>query len=386
MNPAPQSTPKVLIVAGEASGDLHASEVARAIQRAVPGVRLYGVGGDAMRRAGVDVIHDSSRLAVVGLFEVLTKIVSIWRLFRSLVRGFTADRPSLAILIDSPDFNLRVAKRLARLRVPVLYFIGPQVWAWRAGRLALMRRIVSRTAVVFPFEEAIYRDAEVPVSFVGHPLLDRIEAPADLDKERALARERLGIPDGAWVTLMPGSRRSEVSRILPRLVQTAARLAGRSVRFLLPLAPGLSRSDVEQHLARSPLPIRIVEDATYDCLRAADAAIVASGTATLEAALLGTPMVVVYRLNPLTYWFARRVVRVDHIAMANILAGRRLVPELVQGAATPARIAREVERFLDEPTYARSTRNDLLALREKLGSRGVAGRVAGIATSLLSGP
>jgi lipid-A-disaccharide synthase len=338
-----------------------------------------------MRRAGVEVVHDASRLAVVGLFEVLTKLVSIWRLFRSLVRGFTADRPSLAILIDSPDFNLRIAKRLARLHVPILYFIGPQVWAWRAGRLALMRRIVSRTAVVFPFEEAIYQHAQVPVSFVGHPLLDRIAAPGDIDEERAAARARLGLAPGTWVTLMPGSRRSEVSRILPRLIGTAVRLAGRSVRFLLPLAPGFSRADVERHLAGSSLPIKVVEGATYDCLRAADAAVVASGTATLEAALLGTPMVVVYRLNPLTYWLARTVVRVPYIAMANILAGRRLVPELIQGAATPAKIAHEVERFLDEPAYARATQQGLLALRAELGTGGVAGRVAGIATSLLAG-
>ena len=382
----PTRMPRVLIVAGEASGDLYGGLLMRAMAEEAP-VTFSGIGGPTMRAAGLAAVADASVLAVTGILEVAARFGSIWGAWRATVRLLDdpQQRPDLAILIDYPDFNLRLAARAKRAGVPVLYFISPQVWAWRKGRLARMRRLIDRMLVILPFEEAIYRAAGIPVEFVGHPLLDL----ARPDRSRRQTRALLGFdPDRPMVALLPGSRRNELRAHLGPLLGAARILAEefRDLEFVLTVAPTMPRALVESLVAGIPGPPRrpiLVSDDRYDAVAAADVAIVASGTATLETALLGVPLVVIYRMNALTYALARLATDLPHIGMPNLIAGRRIAPELVQGDCTPGRIAAETRRLLTDPGAAGAMRRGLDEVRGRLGRPGAIGRAARAAWDMI---
>jgi lipid-A-disaccharide synthase len=385
---------RVLIVAGEASGDLYGGLLMRAMTGRVAapedgtgGVSFTGVGGSSMRASGLEPIGDASVLGVTGLFEVAARFGAIWRAWRSVVAVLESAtrKPDLAILIDYPDFNLRVAARAHRAGVPVLYFISPQVWAWRRGRVKRMRSTVDRMLVILPFEEALYREAGVPVSFVGHPLLDLVHPGRSRSQERA----RLGLdPDRPLVALLPGSRRNEISTLLPPLLEAVAILRSefRDLQAMLLVAPTTNRAEMEARLRAlpkaSPPPV-LVSDDRYDAVAAADLALVASGTATLETALLGVPMVIVYRMNPLSYALARRLSDLNQIGMPNLIAARPVVPELVQERCRGEVIAAEARAILTDPARMAQMRAGLLEVRGRLGSPGAIGRVARVAWDMI---
>ena len=367
----------VMLSAGEASGDLHGGMLCRALREMEPGVRLVGMGGGHMRAAGMDVVVDPTEHAAVGTSEAVGRIPALYRAYRALGARLDAERPRALVLIDFPEFNLRLARRAHRAGVPVVYFIPPQLWAWRQGRVRQMARRVSRVLAVFPFEPALYERARVPVEFVGHPLLDVL--PLDLTRDEA--RRRLPADPGhSLIGLLPGSRREEVERLLPPMLEAARRLAaadGRR-RFVLGLAPTVPLEQVRAHLRHGgPGPaIEIVAGQTYEVMAAADALLIASGTATLEAALLGTPMVLCYRVSRTTEVIARLLARVRWIGLPNLVSGRLVVPELIQAQVTGERLAAEATRLLDDPVAATAQRAALKELRARLGEPGVGRRAA----------
>jgi len=366
---------RLFLVAGEASGDLHGSLLARALKDIEPEIELAGVGGAAMEAAGVDLVYRSEEMAVTGLWEVLRHLPRLARLLKRLDSWLREYRPDALIAIDYPDFNIRLAARAKGAGVPVVYYISPQVWAWRQGRIAQLAKWVRRMIVIFPFEEEIYRSRSVPVTYVGHPLVDRT-CPS---RSKAEVRRSLGLQvEEHLIVLLPGSRSSEVERILPVLLDTRERLLGRKdLRWVIAMAPGLeARSKKRLGRLRVNSDIVVRSGETIDLLFAADLAITASGTATLEAALLGTPMIVVYRLHPLTWHLARRLVRVDHVAMANILAGERVVPEFLQSRVRPDLLADEVVRWIDDPSLRDRTGQRLLEAAASLGEGGASRRAA----------
>jgi lipid-A-disaccharide synthase len=364
---------RVVLVAGEASGDLQGALLARALYARDPGIEISGVGGEAMAAAGVRLVFRSEEMAVTGLWEVLAHLPRLKRILDRLSGWLRTEPPDVLVPIDYPDFNLRLAARAHAIGIPIVYYISPQVWAWRRGRLRTVAKLVRRMLVIFPFEEQIYRDQGVPVTYVGHPLVDRVRPSAT--RESLRARMRIGDRD-LLVGLLPGSRHSEIQRILPAMLEAKRRLAGRSdLRWALALAPGLRADSLLDH-GQLPEDLSALSGETYDLMAASDLLVTASGTATTEAALLGTPMIVVYRMHPITWELARRIVRVPHIAMANLLAGRRLVPELLQGDVNGRRLAIEIERLLDDPGTRERTRAALLEATARLGPGGAPERAA----------
>jgi lipid-A-disaccharide synthase len=366
---------RILLVAGEASGDLHGSNVARALLVQQPSLHLHGVGGPRMRDAGVEILCENRDLAVVGAVEALHSVRTLWTVYRALLARVERQPVDAVLLIDFPGFNLRLAKALTRRGIPVLYYIAPQVWAWRPGRIRKIRRRVRKVFVILPFEAALYRQAGIDVEFVGHPLLDVVHP--SLSKVEFCARCGLD-PNAPIIGLLPGSRRSEIRYLLPPMLEAAALIRSRVVaaQFMLPLADTLEPAEVQSALAAAPVPVRLVQRQTYEAMLAADVLLATSGTATLEAALLGTPMVIVYKAHPLTYLLARLVMRVSHIGLPNLIAGRAIVPELWQNAVTAGYMADHVVELLTHPERAAAMRAALTALRSQLGSPGVAERVA----------
>ena len=376
-------TPRVLIVAGEASGDLHAARLVNGVRRHHPEVRFYGIGGSEMRKAGVDILVDSAELAVVGLIEVLAQRKVIFGTLNRMRELLRSDPPDLLILTDYPDFNLRLAETAKNAGVKVLYYISPQVWAWRQRRVHKIRQIVDMMAVVFPFEADFYARHDVPVRYVGHPLAGEVHATAD----RGTLLAQFGLdPARLTLGLFPGSRRSEVRRLLPIILDSAERLKRRfpDLQFLLPLASTLAYDDLQPHLARHPdLNIVTVTDRTYDVMQACDAIITVSGTVTLEIALIGTPMVIINKLAWLTYQIVRHMVKLDHIGLCNIVAGEALVPELIQHQARPEKIAGEIGRMLEDEGYRQSLHNKLSRVRTLLAQPPEQGDISELALEML---
>ena len=377
------NAPEILISAGEASSDMYAARLATALQ-ARTGARLFGMGGKRMAEAGVELIADYHQVAVVGISEVLHKIPTVVSVQRKIASEAVRRRAALAILVDSPGTHLGVARRLKNNGIRVGYFIGPQVWAWRPGRVRVVKRLVERMVVIFPFEEEIYREAGVPVDFVGHPLVDVVKA----SMSRTEFAARHGLDAGRpIVALLPGSRRGEIERHYPLIMEACERLSRETqtrgaIQFVLAAAPALG-TDLFAPYARPGVSVTRVEGATYDALRAADCAIVASGTATVEAALLGTPMVVVYRVSPTSAFVLRRMVRSPFIAMVNLIAGRRVVPELIQDQFTPAAVEVEVRNLLESPAARDEVKAGLAEVRAKLGPGGAIERAADIFAGML---
>jgi lipid-A-disaccharide synthase len=367
----------IMIVAGEASGDLHGGALCAALRRLAPGTRVFGMGGDCMRAAGADLLADVSRRAGVGSTEVVGSVPALYRVFRRLRAVVEREPPSVLVLVDFPEFNLRLARVARRAGVPVVYYLPPQVWVWRGWRIRSIRRLVSLVLAVFPFERDLYRDAGIPVEFVGHPVLDAlVDAPA-----RAEARSALGLEGTAPVIgLLPGSRHGEAVRLIPLMTAAAARIRARwpDARFLLAQAPTLDRAFVERAVGVDPA-IRVVQGGTYGVMRAADLLLVASGTATLEAALLGTPMIVCYRISRLTEVLARLLVRVPWISLVNLTLGRAVVPELrLRHEMTVDRLVDEAHRLLEDPAARTAQRDAFSELHGQLGEPGVAERAAHI--------
>ena len=363
-----------MISCGEPSGDTYAAELARHIRAEDPSAVISGFGGERLRAAGADLLGDFSGLSVTGLLEVVRLLPRTYRMYRRLVAAARVQRPDVFVAIDFPDFNFRLAHALRRLGVPIVYYISPQLWAWRSGRMKTMRRLADRVLVIFPFEERIYRDAGVPVEWVGHPLLDVMPA----SRPRSQVATELGLRAGdPIVALLPGSRRNEVAAILPDLVIAAREIRRRlpAVQFVLARAPHLSEALLEPLAGLEPAAV-IVDGRADDVLSVADVALVASGTVTVQAALHECPMVVVYRLSPLTYRLGRRFVRVDTFAMANLVAGKRVVPELIQDDFQPARVAEEALDILTDPARAQTMRQELAEVRARLGTRGASARAA----------
>ena len=373
---------RILIVAGEASGDLHGSGVAAELSRRNPGIQIQAMGGERLRAAGAEVLIDSSKLAVVGITEVLGRLGALYRAHRFLKRLIQAREIDLVILIDFPDFNLPLALAAKRAGVPVLYYISPQVWAWRSGRTVKIARRVTRMAVIFPFEVPLYRKEGLETEFVGHPLMDVLCIPEDGSRVSSRPPEWHGNP---VVALLPGSRTKEVKSLLPEMIRAADLLTLRlpESRFLLAVAPGLEAGDIENSIPPHRAAITAVRDRTYEVIGAADLVIVASGTATLETAILQKPMIIVYRVSPVTYWAGRAMVRVKWIGLVNLVAGRALAPELIQGEATGERIAEEALRILGDEKLRREMIAGLAEVREKLGAPGAAGRVAEMALEMI---
>ncbi len=371
---------KILLVTGEASGDLHGSKVVKALRQKNPEIQILGVGGEQIRGAGAQMVLDSSQLAVVGITEVLGLLGSLREAYGKIKEVIQKSGLSLLILIDFPDFNLMLAKVAKRAGIPILYYISPQVWAWRSGRVKKIASRVNRMAVIFPFEIPIYQSAGVPVEFVGHPLLDIMDPSAGED---------CSLPEG-WggdplIALLPGSREREMKSLLPEMIRGAEILLKKrpAARFLLPAAPTIHAKTLKGMVRSSSLPILVVEGKTYAAIQAADMVIVASGTATLETAILGKPMVILYRVSPLSYWIGRALIKVNSIGLVNIVAGDKFVPELLQGEATGERIAAEALRILEDEPYRREMLAKLAKVREKLGTPGAAERVAGIALEMV---
>ena len=371
---------RLLVSCGEPSGDFYGAEVVRHLRAAEPGLEVFGMGGDHLEAQGASLLAHTRDLAMVGITEVVRHISRLHRLFGRVVDEIDRRRPDVAVLVDYPDFNLRLARKLKARGVPVVYYVSPQIWAWKSGRIRAIRDTVTRMLVIFPFEEELYRRAGVNVTFVGHPLVDAARAAPD---RATFVRERGLDPDRPVVALLPGSRRGEVAHNLPPLAGAVKLLAARrpDLQFLLARAPGLG-----DDLFRGPLagtPVRVVEGRSHAVVGSAAVALVASGTATVETALLGIPMVVVYRLSPLTYFLGRPFVHVDRYAMPNLVAGRLVVPELIQADFTPERVAREATSLLEDKDRADEMRRDLALVRQKLGGAGASERAAALVRDLL---
>lgn len=371
---------QILISSGEASSDMYAARLVTALRERTQ-ARFFGMGGPRMAEAGVELIADYHEVAVVGIAEVLHKIPSVIGVQNRLKREALRRHAALAILVDSPGTHLGVARRMKQIGVKVGYFIGPQVWAWRAGRVRIVKRRVNQMVVIFPFEEKIYRDAGVLVTFVGHPLVDVVKASMTRAEFAALHNLDANKP---IVTILPGSRPSEIRQNYGRILEACERLhrTNNEIQFVLAEAPNLT-SDFFSPYASSAVEMKQVRGATYDALAAADCAIVASGTATIEAALLGTPMVVIYRVRPLSAFILRRMIRTPFFSMVNLIAGRRVVTELIQDDFTPEAVESEVRRLLDSPGTTSEMRASLAEVRAKLGPGGAIERAADIFAQML---
>jgi len=358
--------PKVLISAGEASGDLYAAALVETLRRRRPGIEFFGCAGPRMQKSGVRTVVDAHSLAVVGLVEVITHIPRIYGEYRKLLRAAREERPEVAILTDSPDFHLRVARQLRKLGVPVIYLVAPQVWAWRKGRLPMMRRTIERLLCIFPFEPEFFARHGIDAAYIGHPLTRLVRPSAD----RAELRRQFGIPEQVpLIALLPGSRMGEAARHLPVLLETVEKLRGAAeaeARFILAVPPGTFPQDSIFRERISSASIQLQEGRTWDVLACADVALAASGTVTIEACLLGTPMVTFYRVNNWSWWMGKALVRVPFYSMVNLVAGRRIVAELIQDQLTAESLAREALALLENEGKRETMRQDLAGVAQKL--------------------
>jgi lipid-A-disaccharide synthase len=363
---------RVMLIAGELSGDLHGAGLVRELKKRKPDLEVYGVGGDGMKGAGMELIFHIKDLSFMGFAEVLKHLPTIRKVRHSLLEVVARRKPDVLILIDYPGFNLRFARQAKAHSIRILYYISPQVWAWGKRRVEMMKGLIDKMFVVFPFEVDIYREAGIEVEFVGHPLLETI---GELGRADGF-RERFGISRGKrLLALLPGSRLQEVERILPMMAEAASVLKNEfECEVAVSVAPNLDE-DFYRQLVGS-FSFHFVSGATYDLVRNSELAFVTSGTATLETACFGTPMIVVYRTSFPTYWIGRMLITLKTIALVNIVAGRKVVPELIQGKMTPENLVREARRILRSAAVAQQMRTELLAVRGKLGTPGASARVA----------
>ncbi|MBW1667488.1 MAG: lipid-A-disaccharide synthase [Deltaproteobacteria bacterium] len=372
----------VVIVAGEASADLHGSNLVKAIKKLNPSVNFIGIGGRKMEDAGVKILVPSSDMAVVGLTEVFPRLVMIFKAYLKLRSMLKKVRPHLLILIDYPDFNISLARSAKRLNIPVLYYISPQLWAWRKGRIKKLVKRVDKMAVILPFEEQFYQQKGMDVEYVGHPLLDAL--PQDLAKGTP-GKEKGGSSGFPILGIVPGSRVEEVTNLLPPMMGAAQILSTHypDLRCVLPIAPTISPSLIESFIRKSQVNVTTFEGNIYEALSKCDLALVASGTATLETAMMEVPMIIVYRVSLMSYLMGRLLVRVPHIGLVNLVAGEEIVPELIQNDVTPRKIAREAFSILEDGQKKQNMVKKLHKLKEHLGQRPPSERTAHIALEMM---
>ncbi|AFU98248.1 lipid-A-disaccharide synthase [Simiduia agarivorans] len=375
----------IMISAGEASGDLHAANLVRAYQTFAPETRFTGMGSDQLREIGVELLVDCADIAVVGIWEVIKNYRTIKRALNTLIAALESDRPDLLILVDYQEFNFRLAAEAKKRGIKVLFYISPQVWAWRPHRVHGMGEKIDHMAVLFPFEEKFYHDAGVPCTFVGHPLVDEVKPTRSAEE----SLQRYGLTnDKPVVGLFPGSRKSEVARVLPILLESARELrkSKPDVQFVLPKASTVGDDNIAPLLARFPeLNVKDVRDKSYNVMQVCDAIMTASGTATLEIALMGVPNAIVYKIAPLSYWILKRMVTIDNIGLENIVAEKRVAQEFIQSDARPRAIAREMLRLLDDTAYRDQMIGELNQIRGKLGKEGGSANVARLALDMIEG-
>ena len=369
-----------MIIAGEASGDLHGARLVRSMRQKAPDVFFFGIGGRALKEAGVRILVDAASLSVVGITEVISKLPGLLHGMRCAKQALKDLKPDLLILIDFPDFNLNVAAAAKKARVPVLYYISPQIWAWRTGRVKKIGARVDHVAVILPFEEKFYKKHHVPVTFVGHPLLDAPLLP--LDRAIPAGKDR-----SFKIGLLPGSRDREVSSLLPAMLEAAALLEarGRRVRFVVSHARTVEKSFFKAIIDQqnTKVGLEIHAGPVDSIFKTCDLIVAASGTVTLEAAIAGVPMVIIYKVSPLSYRLGRILIRVEHIGLVNLINDEPLVTELVQDDASARNIADAVDDLISDPVKLNRLRERLFAIREKLGGPGASGRVADIALDLI---
>ena len=368
-----------MIVTGEASGDLHGANLVRSLQSKEPGLQFCGMGGPELAACGVEILYDAAKVSVVGFFEVFSHLKDIWLAQRTLRRRLATDPPDLLILIDLPDFNLILAKKAKKLGIPIFYYISPQLWAWRSGRVKTMKARVDKIGVILPFEEEFFRTRGVAAEYVGHPLLDTVKTT--LTRERFCQLHEIS-HDTRCIGLLPGSRKREVSSLLPVFLSAAETLQKNSPEKLVFFIPRASTIGAEEFdtaglgRCQQHLDIRIIEEDRYNMMAACDAVVTASGTVTLELAILEVPMVVVYKLAPLTYQLGKRLVKVDFFSLVNLIAGYEAVPELLQHEVTAERIATELSAMTRVPARKQTMKKALKEVREKLGESGASEKAA----------
>lgn len=379
------SSKRIMIVTGEASGDLHGAKLMSAITAQLPDTKFFGVGGKNMAAKGCEILIPGEELAVMGIVEIVGHLPVILNAFNKLKREFYgSNKPDALVLIDFPEFNLRLARQAKKAGIPVLYYVSPQVWAWRRGRVKKIAAVVDSLAAIFPFEPAFYDGQDILVKYVGHPLLDEFEEAGNCQN----LRPRLQISqDKKVVGLFPGSRHNELRYMLDTLVESAQLIFDKEpeVHFLVPVANTLSRADIQSRFP-TELPVSFIEsdDATiYDVASSCDTILTVSGTVTLQIALVGTPMAIFYKVSPLTYAIGKRLIKVDHAGLANIVAEDRIVPEFIQDMATPQNLADEALRVLNDSRYANNMRSALEQVHTKLGEPGCSARVAEMLLQLL---
>ena len=370
----------VMIIAGETSGDLHGARLVSAMQDCNHSLFFCGVGGRALKAAGVRVLVDISELAVVGFTEVFAKLPTILKRLSEVKKLLEVLKPDLLILIDFPEFNLNVAATAKKIGIPVLYYISPQIWAWRPRRVRRIGKRVDHMAVILPFEERFYKDHHVPVTYVGHPLLD--SGLPDVNEVLEAKKDSAPV-----IGLLPGSRQSEIIRHIPVMVETATILKERhhGIRFLLSHAPAVPREQLEDILAKchADIDFEIVSEDVKHVLKQCHLVVAASGTVTLQAAIYGLPMVIIYKVSALSYWLGRALVRVNNIGLVNLIAGKEIVPELIQQQARADNIAAKVSEMLDDVAGRRNMQHELVKIRDMLGGSGASRRVADIALGML---
>ncbi|MBN1382094.1 MAG: lipid-A-disaccharide synthase [Deltaproteobacteria bacterium] len=376
--------PKILIVAGEASGDLHGANLLKALHAIDPAIRFYGVGGKKMTEAGMERIADSADMAVVGFTEVISKLRYIMDIRAQLKSFIKKEKPDLLVTIDYPDFNIPLAKAAKKLGVKVFYYISPQVWAWRRGRVKTIARIVDAMGVILPFEEQIYQAANMNVQFVGHPLLDAVQT----NYSQKEAQEKFNLEKNRiTIGLLPGSRKSEVAVLLPEMLKASQILKERlqNSQFIMPLADSLPETWVEKILGLYNGDVTLIKNNIYDVINVSDLVIVASGTATLETALLEKPMIIVYKVSRLSYYIGRTFIKIANIGLVNIIAGKTVVPELIQDRANGRQIAAEATDILTRADRMADIKSALKEIKSKLGTPGASTRAARLAYDVMKG-
>jgi len=377
-----ENNPRVMIVAGEASGDQHAADLFLELKKEFPAVTALGMGGRNMRDAGIDIRFDSTDIAVIGVDGLFRKLPKIRRALRLMRRLVCEEKPDLLICVDYKEFNFKLARHAKSCGVRVLFYVSPQVWAWRPGRVKKYGRVIDHMAVIFPFEVPFYQEHQAPVTFVGHPLADKVRP--SLGKAESMAGMGLD-PERPIVGLLPGSRGAEIRRLLPVIEKAVTELRKKipGIQFVVVQASTVTDSQIGEFLDTCDSDLIVVKKNIYDAIQCCDAVVTTSGTATLEVALLGIPMVIVYKVGPLTYWLGRLLVRISFIGLPNIVAGKRIVEELVQHRATPGTICQEIRKILSDAAYASEISANLLKVREKLGEGGGMERLAQVALQML---
>ena len=367
--------PKIMMLAGEASGDMHGANLARALQELDPQVELIGMGSSLMAAAGVKLAFDVTALSTVGFAEAIKSIKTLKRIIQQLADLMDQEKPDAMVLIDYPGFNMEVAKVAKEKGIPLVYYFSPTAWAWGRGRAKKVASLVTKVASVLPFEADVYREAGADVEFVGHPLLDIVKPT--LSKEEFYQQHALD-PEKPIIGLLPGSRRQEIDSLLPALLEAAQIIKKRfpEVQFLLPLAHTVSRQEIEERVKAKGLEIKVIEGQAYELMTVSDIIVVASGTATLEAACLGAPMVIVYRVSFSTWLLGKMLLKIPHIGMPNIIAGKEIVPELIQHQATGLKISEKAIDLLENPEKLAQIKRELQIVREKLGGEGAVKRAA----------